>query len=341
MFFVSINIVKAHDSLYSGYNFSTTFYGGATVSTTKLSSNSSPYWIYQANRAISTISYNIIRANFTSNSSFVSSNNNYATGALIIGKDTTLNTNLTGISVNMADKPCEVNVFNSFTNGTMYVSYSCYSSTGWEINTSHNLTIFVGGWDWSGNERAWVAISDIEFVSYEDLSSKIDETNRILANIDNNISLTRNTINDNLNALISAINSNNQVQNEIKNNTKETNDLIKNDDVSGAESGTSDIVNNSDFQDNTGLSGIISMPLTFINNLGSTCSPISLTIPYIDYTFQLPCIQSIVNQYMPALVVVLKVVVNGLIIYWVMLDIFHIVKNAKNPDDDRIEVLDL
>lgn len=142
-------------------------------------------------------------------------------------------------------------------------------------------------------------------------------------------------------AQVNAINNNTTAVNNVNDSVKETNDTIKNDNVSGAESSADDLVNNSAFDDNTGLSGIISMPLTFVSSLSNTCQPISLTIPYMDYTFQVPCIQSIVNSYMPALVVVIKVIVNGLIIYWVMLDIFKIVKSAKNPDDDRIEVLDL
>lgn len=200
---------------------------------------------------------------------------------------------------------------------THFANYSCYGYVG------GNLHVDMGAQNFT-----FVAISQIIDISgaESDLLEKLDELKTAIENISVSPANIQD-IKDNTNA--------------IKSNTNDIKDSINSDSTTGAESSADDLVNNSAFNDTTGLSAIISMPLTFVNTLSNSCSPISLTIPYMDYPFQLPCIQSIVNHYAPALVVIIKVIVNGLIIYWVMLDIFKIVKNAKNPDDDRIEVLDL
>ena len=124
-------------------------------------------------------------------------------------------------------------------------------------------------------------------------------------------------------------------------NTEEIKNDIKSDNVSGAEGSADDLKNNSAFQDNTGLSGVISMPLTFINSLTNSCQAITLTIPYMDEVLTIPCLQPIITNKMPLLANLIKIVINGFIVYRVLLDIFQIVRNAKNPEDDRIEVLDL
>ena len=89
------------------------------------------------------------------------------------------------------------------------------------------------------------------------------------------------------------------------------------------------------------MSAIISMPLTFVNSLTNTCQPINLTIPYMDADVSIPCMQSVITNKMPLLANLIKIVINGFIVYRILLDIFQIVRNAKNPEDDRIEVLDL
>lgn len=128
---------------------------------------------------------------------------------------------------------------------------------------------------------------------------------------------------------------------QISNNTNEIKNDIKSDNVSGAEGSADDLKNNSAFQDNTGLSGVISMPLTFVNSLTNTCQPINLNIPYMDVDVTIPCMQSVITDKMPLLANLIKIIVNGFIVYRILLDIFQIVRNAKNPEDDRIEVLDL
>ena len=116
---------------------------------------------------------------------------------------------------------------------------------------------------------------------------------------------------------------------------------INSSNTSGGESAADDLKNNSAFQDNTGLTSIVTAPLSMINSLTSSCTPIRLPIPYLDTTIELPCIGDLLSSKMGELIQLVKVVINGYICYLIGLDMFKIVKHAKDPNDDRIEVLDL
>lgn len=138
------------------------------------------------------------------------------------------------------------------------------------------------------------------------------------------------------------INSMTQKQDETNNQLQDMNDNITSTDVSGASQDQSNIVNNPAFQDNTGLSGIITAPLSMISSLTNQCQPIQLTLPYLkDTNVSIPCMGNFLQSKLPALVTLIKVFVNGFICYLIGLDLFKIVKNARDPDNDRIEVLDL
>ena len=250
---------------------------------------------------------------------------------------------------------CDISSTSSYTDSTNAITSvtalcpvqknEVYDYIGFSGTFNTITTIYIGQYGTIvPNNEVNVNVSSQDYTSIlNTINSNLSSIQSIIAtewrwtipNIDTNVStieaLLEGYFQNNPAGTISSINS----------NTQDIKDSLNSDNTSGAESSAEDFVDNSAFDDNTGLSAIISMPLTFVNTLSSACSPISLTIPYMDYQFQLPCIQSIVNHYAPALVVIIKVVVNGLIIYWIMLDIFKIVKNAKNPDDDRIEVLEL
>lgn len=128
---------------------------------------------------------------------------------------------------------------------------------------------------------------------------------------------------------------------EVKEELSSIDDTINNNNVDGANSQVDSLLNNSNFNDTSGIQSIINAPLNFINSLSNTCSPINLTIPYIDEPVQIPCIKQELNTHIPLVVPVLSTAINGFIIYRILLDIVRIIKNARNPDDDRIEVLDL
>lgn len=130
-------------------------------------------------------------------------------------------------------------------------------------------------------------------------------------------------------------------QKETNENLEDIEDTLTDDNVNGANSQVDDLLNNSNFNDSSGIQSIINAPLNFINSLSNTCSPINVTIPYIDEPLQIPCIKQELNNHIPLIVPILSTAINGFIVYRILLDLVRIIKNSRNPDDDRIEVLDL
>lgn len=128
----------------------------------------------------------------------------------------------------------------------------------------------------------------------------------------------------------------------VEDNTQAINDV--NDSINDStidSSSASGFFNN--FQDNNhGLSSIITAPLNFIRNLAnSTCSPISLTIPFVNQSFNFPCMSTIYRQNFNSLFTLYQTIIFGIVAYYVCVRIYTLVKGFKNPDDDRIEVVEL
>ena len=140
---------------------------------------------------------------------------------------------------------------------------------------------------------------------------------------------------------VSDIINNSSTLNEINTNVTNISDNLN--DSSIDSSSANNLTNNSAFQDNNGLDAIIKAPLIFIQSLtSSTCSSISLTIPYIDANVSLPCMSTIYNKALgQQLVNLIALVINGVVLYRYCLKILELVHNAKNPNKDELEVLDL
>lgn len=129
--------------------------------------------------------------------------------------------------------------------------------------------------------------------------------------------------------------------NDIKNNIKETNDLIKNDNVDGANTQGSSFFNNFS-GNNHGLSGIVSSPLRLVNSLSSsTCTPLSFNLPFVNSTLTLPCMSSIYNAHFSTLLTLYRLITTGLIAYKILINLFSTVKGLQDPDNSKIEVVDL
>lgn len=119
------------------------------------------------------------------------------------------------------------------------------------------------------------------------------------------------------------------------------NNSINNDNVNGANGDFDNFKNNSDFSDSTGLQAVIELPLNLVSSFSNTCQPISITIPFIDYTGTIPCMSTIYRQHFNSLYSVVAVIVNAFFVYRILLKIYEIVHNAKQPDEDKLEVIDL
>ena len=99
----------------------------------------------------------------------------------------------------------------------------------------------------------------------------------------------------------------------------------------------------SSFSSNTfGLTSIISAPLSLIRSLSSTsCTPLNLPLPFVGGTLTLPCMYSFYSSTFGSLFILYQTITFGIVAYWVMVRIFNMVKDFKNPDHDEIEVVDL
>lgn len=168
---------------------------------------------------------------------------------------------------------------------------------------------------------------NVGFISYDILDDVMindnDNTDRIIDN-DNN----------NTDRIVDAQNATTDAVNGLNNN-------INNTDTTGSENALSSIINDPAFQDNTGINSIITLPVTMISSLSNSCQPINLTIPFLNSSVELPCFRSVINQHMPLVANLIGIVVNGFILYRILIDIVGIVKSARNPDEDRLDVLEL
>ena len=123
---------------------------------------------------------------------------------------------------------------------------------------------------------------------------------------------------------------------------KKTNDTLTDDDVGDSTNKANEFF--SGFTTDTfGLTSIITAPLELIASItSSTCSPLGLKVPFLDNkTLNLPCMSSIYSQYFGSFLTIYQTITFGIIAYWVCVRIFALVKDFKNPDTDKVEVLDL
>ena len=157
-------------------------------------------------------------------------------------------------------------------------------------------------------------------------------------NINNNITSAQNSINSTTQQAATDITN---AQNQTTNAVNGINNNINNDNISGAQSQANSFFNN--FNTNThGLTGIITAPLNAIQSLTSkTCSPLVLPLPFVNQNLTLPCMRSIYVNNFGSFMQIYDLICLGIVSYWVMVRIFTLVKDFKNPDHDEIEVLDL
>lgn len=145
----------------------------------------------------------------------------------------------------------------------------------------------------------------------------------------------------------SAINGSlNNINDSINNSNKkidEVNGSINNSDVSGANSDLNNFTENELFKDSTGILAIIQAPINMLNSITSaTCSPLTFPIPYMNFNIEIPCLSTVFSKHFSSeFLTLLKLAINGLIIYKVLCSLVMDIHSYKDPDTDRLEVLDL
>jgi hypothetical protein len=193
------------------------------------------------------------------------------------------------------------------------LKFTCSGIGGGDFLVNFNLNSF------SSRENYKPAISQVVDISCD--SSNAD----IITNNNNN---TQNII----------INNNSNTD-KITDSINNTNDTMKDDNIDTSSSNS--FFNN--FSNNQhGLTGVINAPLSFIQSLSnSSCSSVSVTIPFVNEKFNLPCFSSFYKENFNAVYTIYQVVITALVGYWVCVKIYAMVKGFKDPTDDRIEVMDL
>lgn len=137
---------------------------------------------------------------------------------------------------------------------------------------------------------------------------------------------------------IASVNAKIQQTNQAVN---QVNDSINNSDTSGANSDASGFFDN--FQSNDhGLTGIITTPLNLINSItSSSCTPLTIPLPFVNQNLTLPCMSTIYSQYFGTFYTIYQTVTFGIVAYWVCVRIFYKVQDFKNPSNSEVEVLEL
>lgn len=108
----------------------------------------------------------------------------------------------------------------------------------------------------------------------------------------------------------------------------------------------SDVDTNSSFFSNFtttdhGISGIITAPLRAINKLTSACQPVTFSV--LEEPIELPCGDTLFwnKEGVQSFRLIWNILVGGPILFALLKKLFKVVESLKNPDDDRIEVMDL
>lgn len=140
-----------------------------------------------------------------------------------------------------------------------------------------------------------------------------------------------------------AIDNSSSIQNALDNtktNTEDIKNSLNSDDVDDSSNTASGFF--SDFSDNGhGLSGIVTAPLNAVNAmLTTTCTAPSAT--YKNKTFSLPCGDILWNQEGASnFKNILNLFYGGIICFGLLKSLFKDVNDLKNPDNDKVEVVDL
>ena len=116
-------------------------------------------------------------------------------------------------------------------------------------------------------------------------------------------------------------------------------DWFFNTDINDGQNSIGDFFNN--FNANTfGLTSVITAPLITINSLANN-QCIGIPMELIGYEFTLPCLDDLIPDYFDDLITIYRTITDGIIGYFVMVNLLKLVKDFKDPEKDNIEVLDL
>ena len=222
------------------------------------------------------------------------------------------------------------------------IQFICYTEKANNINFNIQLQD-VGYVNGNGNWTTYIGLAR-ELDVQCDVTPQ-DVVNAVNSAITNSQNAIINNQTQNKNDIINNQNQNqaqtNQKLDELQEQQQEMNDNIMNSDVSGAQNDANNFFNG--FEDNThGLTAIVTAPLNLIQSItSSTCTPLGFEAPFVDQQITLPCMKDVYEDHFGSFLTLYQTITFGVVAYWVCVNILATVRGFKDPDSDKIEVLDL
>lgn len=143
-------------------------------------------------------------------------------------------------------------------------------------------------------------------------------------------------------------NSTNTIINNQNKNQQDTNDRLDKIDNTLTDNDITDAKNNAtdffkDFNENShGLTGVVTAPLELLQSLTTAkCESLKFKLPIVHNEVILPCMKPIYKKYFGVFFDLWQMITTGLISYNVCLNFYKKVKDLQNPNNDKIEVLNL
>lgn len=117
---------------------------------------------------------------------------------------------------------------------------------------------------------------------------------------------------------------------------------VMDDNTTQAESEGESFFGNFTTEDHGGLNSIITAPLNTIRSLlNSSCTKLTLPLPFVNKNLELPCMNDIYTEHFGLFFSLYQTIILAIISYRCLRSIFFDITGFTNPDDDRIEVMDL
>lgn len=141
-------------------------------------------------------------------------------------------------------------------------------------------------------------------------------------------------------------NQTNIIINNQNQNTDKVIDNINNSDTTNSESEGAGFFNDFQVNDNGGISGIITAPLTLINGLVSAnnkCNNLNFNMAFLGKSkgVSLPSGCIMWQKAPQAVVTTYQMLVCGLLSYILMINLYKDIEDLKNPKDEEVDTLDL
>lgn len=183
------------------------------------------------------------------------------------------------------------------------------------------------------NNKTYIRINIRGTAYYNILTTNIRWKIHSWANVDKNVLIEGNQ------EIQSAIENQTQQQQQQHN---ETQSYLEDSNTTQAENEATDFFQGFSSTDHGGLSSIITAPLNTIQSLlNSTCTNLVLPLPFVNENLTLPCLNSIYTEFFGAFFTIYQTIILGIIAYKCIRSIYYDIHGFMDPNDDRIEVMDL